>query len=76
MQSKRYLISLQVEYFVAANGIAKSSCYQEDLINNHAAGETAIILGLCTMNMQQKRVTVYGNNANLFALLVMHCSTI
>jgi hypothetical protein len=65
-----------VEYFVAENGITKSSCYPEEMKNSHAEGETAIILGLSVMNVHQKRITVYGNDSDLFAILVMHYSTI
>ena len=38
-------------------------------------GETAIILGLTAMNIEQKRVTVYASDSDLFALLLMDYSS-
>lgn len=69
-----------VGYFIAGNGVSISSfpcCH----INNHSEGETAIILGLSTMILHEKRVLVYGSDVDLFALLVAHhenidCATI
>ena len=63
------------EYFIAGNSQTKSSHYDQDDTNNHAEGETAIILGLTVMNIEQKRVTVYASDSDLFALLLMHYSS-
>ena len=64
-----------VKYFIAGNSQTKSSHYDQDDTNNHAEGETAIIIGLTVMNIEQKRVTVYASDSDLFALLLMHYSS-
>ena len=74
--AEKHLKTREVKYFIAGNGITKSSEYMTEMQNNHAEGETAIIHGLSSMYLRQKHVTVYGNDSDLFALLLMHYKTI
>ena len=60
-----------VEYFIAGNGITYSSRNGEG-VTNHREGETAIIMGLSSMDLRQKRVIVNGNDVDLFVLLLAH----
>ena len=64
-----------VEYFIAGNGLTFSSCTGEGT-TNHKEGETAIIMGLSSMKLQEKRVVVYGNDVDLFVLLLAHYNNI
>ena len=74
--AKKHLKTREVKYFIAGNGITKSSEYMAEMQNNHAEGETSIIHGLSSMYVRQKHVTVYGNDSDLFALLLMHYKSI
>ena len=64
-----------VEYFISGNGLTFSSCSGEGT-TNHNEGETAIIMGLSSMKLQGKRVVVYGNDVDLFVLLLSHYNNI
>ena len=67
-----HLKNRNVDYFVVGNGIIFSSIRASEEVTNHKEGETAIILGLSTMDLKQRKVVVYGNDVDLFVLLLAH----
>ena len=64
-----------VDYFIAGNGVILSSQF-ENSTTNHTEGETAIVMGLCSLELLQKRVVVYGSDVDLFVLLLAHYQNI
>ena len=64
-----------VEFFISGNGLTFSSSTGEGK-TNHKEGETAIMMGLSSMKLKEKRVVVYGNAVDLFALLLYHYNNI
>ena len=64
-----------VEFFISGNGLTFSSCSGEGT-TNHKEGETAIIMGLSSLKLKDKRVFVYGSDVDLFVLLLSHYNNI
>ena len=64
-----------VQYFIAGNGVILSSQAGHSA-TNHTEGETAIIMGLSSIGLLQKRVVVYGSDVDLFVLLLAHYQNI
>ena len=60
-----------VEFSVAGNDETHSSCQGEG-VSNHKEGEPSIIMGLCVINIIDKRVVVYGNDVDLLTLLLAY----
>ena len=72
--AESHLEKRNVGYFIAGNGIILSSSGTGT--TNHTEGETAIIMGLSTLMLQDKRVVVYGSDVDLFVLLLAHYQNI
>ena len=54
-----HLKNRNIAYFIGGNGVTLSS-YVGRGVTNHMEGETTIIMGSASINLQQKRVVVYG----------------
>ena len=70
-----HLKDRSIAYFISGNGTILSSQTGHGE-TNHTEGETAIITGLCSVDLRHKRVVVYGSDVDLFVLLIAHYQNI
>ena len=70
-----HLKDRSISYFISGNGTILSSQTGHGE-THHTEGETAIITGLCSVDLRHKRVVVYGSDVDLFVLLIAHYQNI
>ena len=69
--SERHLKMKSVAYFSSRGEVTHSS-FSDTGSTNHTEGKTAINMGLRMMSLLDKRVVVFGNDVDIFVLLLAH----
>lgn len=75
-EAEQNLKERNVAYIIVGNGTIISSYSPERDTTNHTEGETAIIMALSLLDVEEKHVVVFGNDVDLFVLLLAHYQNI